>query len=89
MLDFIGPGGFELGLELSGVGGQLEGAQLPHLAIGQAVCREQTVLALEVKTRQVNQRVGIGYEDLMLEDLAVHVLGRREQRVVVGLDGSF
>ena len=63
--------GFENGL----VGRQLKRHQLPHLHVTQAAGGKQAVLALEVKRRQVNQRVGIRHELLVFKNHPVHIAG--------------
>jgi hypothetical protein len=65
---------------------QFEGHQLAVLLVREPVGREQAVLALEVEAGQVDQRIGLGHEHLVLENHAVHVARRGEQLVAVGGD---
>lgn len=67
--------GCELLLETRNVLLQFEGDKLSHFSVGKAVGGKQAGLADKGKAGQVDQRVGVGQEQLVLENRAVLVAG--------------
>ena len=78
--------GGEQPLELGLVLGEFKRHHLAHFHVRQAARPEQRCLAREFHHVEIDDGVGVGHEDLVLEDVTEGVARRRVELVEIGLN---